>query len=150
MSGQLGQHAFALPAARVTGRLSLVNNHFLTQLQPQIADGRQRGLAITRHHQIQKDRHRFRILGTRSAGEHQRIGQRPVLGVQRDPTQVQDGQQVRVTDFVLQGDAQHVEVGQGGERFQAVKRQVRFAQGGLHVRPGRKYPLADPIRASVH
>ena len=55
-------------------------------------------------------------------------------------------QHVRVAEVVLQREAQHVELAQRGEVFQAVERQVVLAQEGFHVGQRREDPLAAQSR----
>ena len=70
--------------------------------------------------------------------------------MERDAAQVEHGQQVAGADFVLQGEAQHVEVRERSEGLQAVERQLGGAQLGFHVGPGGEDALAGPIGPAVH
>ena len=78
------------------------------------------------------------------------MGKGPILGGQRDPAQIEHRQQVAVAEIVLKREAEHIELDQRGERFQAVQRDASVAESLLHVGPGGERPLAHPVVATVH
>ena len=94
---------------------------------PQLADDRQAGLAVADDEQVDERREQLGVLGARAAGDDQRVVRPAVLGVQRDPAQVEHRQDVRVADLVLEREAQDVEPVQRRERLQAVERQAVLA-----------------------
>ena len=83
------------------------------------------------------------------AAEDQGILLPPLGGGQRNPGQVEHGEQVRVGQFVAEGKPQEVELGGGTPRFQGGQRESPPPEMFLHVPPGREDPLAERPRAVV-
>ena len=81
-------------------------------LLPDLADDRQARLAVADDEQVNVGREQLRVLGTRPAGDDQGVVRAAVLGMERDPAQVEHRQDVRVADLVLEREPQHVELGQ--------------------------------------
>ena len=75
---------------------------------------------------------------------------RAVHGVMRDAAEIEHGEDVGVADFVLQAEAEHVELIERRERFQRVNRQPMPAQDRFEIEPRREGPFAGPLRVGVH
>ena len=65
------------------------------------------------------------------------------------PCELQGGQDVGVGKFVLERDADNVELVERKVRFEARERTPRCTEPGLIVRPGREYAFADSVLALV-
>ena len=111
----------------------LVGAAFVFQPQPFVADPRQARLAVAGDEQIDERRDRLGILRARAAGDDQRMLHRAIDAAQRNAAQVEHRQDVAGADFVLQREAEDVELVERRERFEAVERRAGFAQGLLHI-----------------
>ena len=84
-----------------------------------------------------------------AAGDDQGVRLVPLLTAKRDPAQIEHHQNVRVGEFVLEGEADDVEGGKRPLRLQGAEGQSAAAQLRLHVRPGGVAALAGDLRQPV-
>ena len=131
------------------GQLFLTRQTRALELAPEVANDGQARLAVTHHEQVDERCQELGVLSSRSAGDDQGVVRPPILGMERDPAQVEHRQDVGVADLVLEREPQHVELAKRRERLQAVQRQALFPQSGLEVGQRREGALARPA-VSVH
>ena len=96
---------------------------------------RREGLGLRRH---------------RPAGEHQRVLRPPLRRVERQSAEVEHGEHIRESEFVLQGKPHQVEVPERPAGLQTHQRQVPFAQLRFHVRPRAEAALERQVGLVVH
>src|SRR5262245_47724265 len=125
---------------RIPNAKSRIPLHF----QPFVANPRQARFAVAGYEDVDERREWLRILRARSAGNHQRMIHRPLCRANWNSTEVEHRQDVARTDFILQREAEDVEVAQRREGFEAVEREALLAKFRLHVEPRRERPLAGP------
>ena len=99
---------------------------------------------------VHEGRERFRLGRHRPSGEHQRVFRAPLLGANRQPAEVEHGQDIREGEFVLQGEAHQVEVPQRPPGFEAHERKAPLTEFPLHVRPGAEGPFECQVGLVVH
>ena len=78
----------------------------------------------------------------RPAADDER-GLGPIPGPQRDPGQVEHGQDVGVIELILEGEPHHVELGQRNVGVAGAERLSGLTQGLLHVGPGREHEVHE-------
>src|SRR3989441_12500556 len=84
-----------------------------------IADVAHRLLAVAEEDAVEEGRQRLGVEGARPAGDHERMRGAARGGAQRDATQLEHGEEIRVGELVLEAEAEHMEV---GEREVALER----------------------------
>src|SRR3989475_10272460 len=70
-------------------------------------------------------------------------------GAQRDATQLEHGEEIRVGELVLEAEAEHVEVGEREVALERDQREPARAQQGLQVGPGGVGALGGHLAAEV-
>src|SRR5207302_3697497 len=107
-------------------------------------------LAVADYEDVDEWRQDLRVLSAGAAGDDERMVERAILAVQWNAAQVEHGEDIGVTNLVLQAEADQVEIAQWRERLQAAQRQAMAAQLPFEIEPGGKGPLARPLRIVVH
>src|SRR3989442_790064 len=106
---QLGDHV-------LSGLASL----FL-QSHPLVHDPRQAFLSVADDKEVNKRSEHLGIWRAWPAANDKRIRQGTVLAMQRNPTQVQHSQEIRVANLVLQAETHDIELPQRREGLQGIK-----------------------------
>ena len=108
----------------------------LPHFQPQVAHRRQGLFAVAQHEGVDESGHRLGVGRAGAAGQNQRIGHGSRLGRQWNSAQIEHRQHVRRAEFVLQAEADDVELPQRRETLQADQRQSPFRGAAIPGRPG--------------
>ena len=102
-------------------------------------------LAVTDHEQIDKIAERFRVIGTRAAGDNQIFKARTILGQNRHAAQIQHVQNIGKRQLVLQRKADDIKIRQRIAALQTVQRNSCAAHLVFHVNPGCKDALTPDV-----
>ena len=119
--------------------------HFLIGVQQLVVDR----LSLSDIEKVKEFCQRLRIVGAGSPSDHNGVFPGPVRGVQRDPGQIQDLQDIGITHLILDGDPQEVKVPDGILGLQGEKRDLLLTHNGVQIRPGGVHPLAPYVLPAV-
>ncbi len=100
-------------------------------------------LSLADHEGVDEGRHGQGVEGAGAAGDDEGMVLPARGGAEGDAAQVQHGEDVRVGQLVLEGEADEVEVAERRARLQRGERQAAADELGLEVRPGGVAPLRD-------
>ena len=90
-------------------------------------------LCVPQQESIHKRRQGLRIESTGAASQNQRQSLRTVFGSNGQPAQIQQVQDVRVVQLVLQREADDVKLAQGPLRLERVQRDSALPHQSFHV-----------------
>ena len=123
---------------------------FGLKFKPRFGKGQVGLLAVAHDERVDEVADRLGILHARPARDHQRGLFRALPPEDRDPPEVQNRQDVRVRQLVLERKPHHVEIAQRGGGFQTAERKIVFGQKLFHVPQRREDPLAVPLRVIIN
>ena len=106
-------------------------------------------LGLSDEERVEERRDRLGVRGAGPAAEDQRMSRAAVGCVERHAPEIEEGEDVRVGELVLQGDADDVELPERPGRLERAQRHAVLAQLRLHVHPRGERPFAGYARVSV-
>ena len=110
-------------------------------------------LAVPDHKGIDEIRQRFRIKGTRTAGDDDGIRFSPVLSLQRYSAHIQHCKDIGITHFILKRKTDDIKFMHRMPAFRGQERKVFLLHQGNHVGPWHKEPFTQapffPVNQAV-